>query len=322
MADRIGHRVIVMLCGLTLSIMAGTGFAAVNLLANPSFDSSLAGWTVLSDYPASWSPVDAGGNANSGSALIVNDMNPSNGFVPLVLAQCVIVTPLAGYSFGGRLMIPAGQPADTRAQLWAVSYYSGDCSGSVVSTAQEHGATVGQWGTVDRSFTTLAGVHSIRVTLGVWKPEGVRATAAAHFDNLFLQSGGGNPFAIGPWMSASWYNPAQAGHGITVELLDSARAWMCWFTFDAAGNRTWICSLGSVGGVTIDFADAFIVEGGRFPPLFDPQTIVEVPWGRIVVTFTGCDSGTMTWSTTAPGFQSGAMPLSRLTSLWGNVCPQ
>ncbi len=71
----------------------------------------------------------------------------------------------------------------------------------------------------------------------------------------------------------------------------------------------------------IVFADAFTVEGGNFPPLFDPGQIVEVPWGSITVTFTGCNSGMMTWSTSAQGFQSGSMPLIRLTSLWGNACP-
>ena len=145
----------------------------------------------------------------------------------------------------------------------------------------------------------------------------------AYFDDLYLQSGaGGHGFTIGPALSASWYNPAQSGHGISLDLLDSTRAWMCWFTFDTAGNRAWICGLGNVDGVTIDFAEAFTVEGGNFPPFFNPKAIVETPWGRITVTFAGCDSGTMTWSTTAPGFQSGSMPLSRLTTLWGNACLQ
>ncbi len=106
-----------------------------------------------------------------------------------------------------------------------------------------------------------------------------------------------------------------------IHLLDATQEWMCWFTFDLDGNPAWICALGSISGDTIVFEDAFIVQGGNFPPLFDPLQIVEVPWGSITVTFTGCDSGMMNWSTTAEGLQSGSMPLTRLTSLWGNVCP-
>ncbi len=47
---------------------------------------------------------------------------------------------------------------------------------------------------------------------------------------------------------------------------------------------------------------------------------MHVPWGSITLAFTGCDNATMTWSTAAPGFQSGSMPVSRLTTLSGNPC--
>jgi hypothetical protein len=121
-------------------------------------------------------------------------------------------------------------------------------------------------------------------------------------------------------MSASWFNPDESGHGIMIHLLDGELAWMCWFTFDLAGNPAWICALGTISGDTIDFAEAFTVDGGNFPPLFDPAQIVEVPWGSITVTFSGCDTGMMGWSTNAAGFESGNMPLTRLTSLWGSEC--
>lgn len=127
-------------------------------------------------------------------------------------------------------------------------------------------------------------------------------------------------FAIGPSMSASWFNPAEGGHGIMIHLLNSEQAWMCWFAFDLDGNRAWICALGTINGDTLEFPNAFTVEGGNFPPLFNPAQIEEVPWGSITVTFTGCDTGMMEWSTDAPGFQSGSMPLARLTSLWGSEC--
>jgi hypothetical protein len=81
-------------------------------------------------------------------------------------------------------------------------------------------------------------VHSVRIALGALKPVGVTATAAAQFDDVYLQRGAsGIAFVIGPSMSASWFNPAQSGHGITLELLDSTHAWMCWFTFDIPRRR-------------------------------------------------------------------------------------
>jgi len=317
MTTRNGCRLVAWICGLTLSTMTAHSFAASNLLTNPGFDSSLAGWTVLYDRPASWSSLDAAGMAGSGSAVLV-DTGPGYNGITGMLAQCVTVLPSTLYSFGGQMIVPSGQPAYTRAAVFLHTYAAGDCTGSELQfDAVDTPFNNLEWDAESSTFTTDPGAHSLQFYLGVGKAAGAGADASAHFDNVFVRQGA---FAIGPSMSASWYNPAQSGHGITLELLDSTRAWMCWFTFDAAGNRAWICSQGSVGGVTITLANAFTVQGGNFPPLFDPQKIVHVPWGSITITFTGCDTATMTWSTTAPGFQSGSMPLSRLTSLWGNAC--
>jgi hypothetical protein len=125
---------------------------------------------------------------------------------------------------------------------------------------------------------------------------------------------------INPSMSASWYNPQQAGHGIMIHMLDESTPWMCWFTFDLDGKPAWICALGVVDGNSMVFENAFVVEGGNFPPLFDPEQIVEVPWGSIIVTFASCDDANMEWTTGTTGFQSGSMRLQRLTSLWGAEC--
>ena len=87
----------------------------------------------------------------------------------------------------------------------------------------------------------------------------------------------------------TWYNPAESGHGIMIHLLNATQAWMCWFTFDSAGNAAWICAVGAIDGDTITFAEAFVVEGGVFPPDFDPGQIEEVPWGSFTVQFTGSE---------------------------------
>jgi hypothetical protein len=321
MTTRKPHRFDAGLCGLALAMLATPVFAAGNLLNNPSFDHDLAGWTVLGSETASWNQVDAFNDLHSGSAVVGNAKNPSAGSVPLALGQCVSVAPSSDYSFGGRMMVPAGQPENTSAELWAESYASDNCTTGLLLTAQEHVSTTAKWTTRARGFTTLPTVHSVRLTLATWKPEGVTASAATYFDNLYLQEGkGGNGFVIGPSAAGSWYDPAQSGHGVLLEMLNQVHAWMCWFTFDLGGNRAWICAEGSAGSNAIDFAEAFVVDGGKFPPLFNPQAIAEVPWGSITVTFTGCNNATMAWSTTAPGFQSGSMPLSRLTSLWGIAC--
>lgn len=126
--------------------------------------------------------------------------------------------------------------------------------------------------------------------------------------------------AIDSSFSASWFNPEESGHGVMIHLIDETTAWLCWFAFDLDSNPAWICALGTISGDTIQFDEAFTIEGGTFPPEFDPDLIVEVAWGSITIVFTGCNSGLMTWTTNAPGFVSGSMPLSRLTTLWDNEC--
>ena len=125
-------------------------------------------------------------------------------------------------------------------------------------------------------------------------------------------------FTIGPSLSASWYNPDGSGHGIMLDLIDEELAWLGWFAFDLDGNPAWICAIGNIVGDMIVFEQAFTLDGGNFPPLFDAKQIVQVPLGSITIIFTGCDDGSMDWSTNAEGFQSGTMPLTLLTPLFGN----
>jgi hypothetical protein len=293
------------------------GSAQANELANPGFDTNISGWDIFQNRVAAWTDEDANGDTSSGSALLSN-LSVSNGTVPLVLHQCIVVESGVEYEFGGDLLVLPDQPDDTAAYIFVQAFLSGDCSGGTAQIAQVSSTTVDDWVGVSSSITLGPGVTSLRVGLGVFKPTGVSAEARALFDNISLIANDGS--VVNPSMSASWYNPAESGHGIMIHLLDAETAWMCWFTFDLEGNPRWICAVGVIQGDTIAFEDAFQVEGGAFPPNFDAEQIVEVPWGSIVVEFTGCDTGQMTWTTNAVGFESGEMPLARLTSLWGANC--
>lgn len=322
MTAAFASRLFVPLFGMMFCALAGPAVAQENLLANPHFNNGLNGWQNPFGGVASWNSRDAANSPTSGSAVVVNDANPSNGGTVWVLAQCISVTASTAYEFGGKLLVPTGQPANTTAYVLLDSYASADCSGTIVQSDYESTDSIEQWELESSDFTTGSGVHSIYLMLGVYKPQGVTANASAHFDDVFLRlAQGANGTPVNPSMGVSWYNPAEGGHGIMIDLLNAVQAWMCWFTFDLNGNAAWICALGDIAGDTIEFDQAFTVEGGAFPPLFDPQQIDEVPWGSITVSFSGCDSGTMTWSTTVPGFQSGSMPLKRLTSAWGMGCP-
>lgn len=309
-----------LLLGLTLSVNAQE-----NLLENPGFDTDFSGWGQYPGRIGDWSSEDADGSGSSGSALLGNE-GTSDGVVPLVLHQCIAVEAGETYDFGGDVRVPAGQPAGTAAYIFAYPFTNSSCAGNLGIFENTTGAADGSWSSASSSITPGAGVEAILFAIGVFKPNGETADAEAYFDNLYLNGvgggggGGGDDFVINPSIAASWFNPAESGHGIMIHLIDANSAWMCWFAFDLAGNPAWICAVGTVSGDTITFNDAFQVEGGAFPPNFDPGMVTNVPWGDIVVVFDSCDSGSMSWTTNAPGFQSGNMPLARLTDSWGNAC--
>lgn len=300
-------------------ILAGAAHAQNNSLANPGFDTDLSGWDIFENRIGEWSQEDADGSGSSGSALLMN-RGTSNGNVPLVLHQCIVAQPGVEYRFGGDAMVLPDQPVATAAFIFVQAFSSADCGGSNVQLEEVSTNTIGQWIAIEDSITVGPGVQSLRIGLGVFKGIGQTGDAEAHYDNIYLLVP--DPADLEPSKSASWYNPDESGHGIMIHLLDETTAWLCWFTFDLDGNPAWICALGEIDGDTITFNEAFTIEGGAFPPNFDPEQITEVPWGAIMVQFTGCSAGNMSWTTSAPGFQSGQMPIVRLTTTWGATCQE
>ena len=300
-------------CSFLLLLLSTPALAQDNLLTNPGFASDLFGWNKFAGRTATWTDEDANGSGFSGSAFVVNE-GQHNGVVPLVLHQCVQVQPGQEYEFGGDIRVPEGEPSGATAYIFAYTHASENCSGDAFEFESATGfSPTGGWVGTNNSIVTGPNIQTIRLTMGVFKPTVETADAGAFFDNLFLIGPDGNDIIVTPAISASWFNPAESGHGVSIDLMDAETAWMCWFTFD-------LCGLGSISGDTITFESAFQVEGGAFPPNFRPGNVTEVPWGSITIKIIGCDAGTMTWTTEAEGFQSGSMPLARLTDLWGVPC--
>lgn len=126
-----------------------------------------------------------------------------------------------------------------------------------------------------------------------------------------------DPVAIRGDFSGTWYDPAQSGHGLTLEILDGNRVAAAWFTFAPDGSQLWLSGVGTVDGASLH-VPVSRTTGGAFPPAFDPDAIEHVAWGNLDFTFTGCDVGTLTW---APiGAPPGSMPLQRLTAVQGTRC--
>lgn len=119
--------------------------------------------------------------------------------------------------------------------------------------------------------------------------------------------------------TGTWYDPAQNGHGLFVEVLPNNLLVAYWFTFDQNGQQAWF---GGVGPISGNSATVAVVRttGGRFIPNFDPNAVSFPPLGTLTLRFSSCRAGRVDFEL-GQGFGSGSMVLQRLTETAGNECP-
>jgi hypothetical protein len=129
--------------------------------------------------------------------------------------------------------------------------------------------------------------------------------------------------SITPAFTGTWYDPAQPGHGLVVEVLPGNGFLAYWFAFDPEGSgQSWFGGVGSiVDGLAIVTAD--IGTGGRWIPHFDPAAYSLNRWGVLMFQFSDCNHGRVDFSSVANmgAYGTGHMDLTRLTQPAGFACP-
>ena len=148
---------------------------------------------------------------------------------------------------------------------------------------------------------------------------GPGSTVPAWF-SVFGYGGAASP-AIGPGITGAWFDPAQSGHGLVIEVLNDNRFLAWWFAFNPAGTeQSWFGGVGTYSGNTATITDEYQTIGGRWIPNFDPSRIVNSAWGTLTITFTDCNHGRVDFNSVA-GYGAGSMNLTRLTQPAGLSCP-
>lgn len=124
--------------------------------------------------------------------------------------------------------------------------------------------------------------------------------------------------------SGGWYNPDQSGHGFSIEILDDEKLVAYWMVFTPDGKPTFLVTLADIDGDTA-YGTLHQYSGMRFGE-FDPATLEQEVWGELSMTFTGCDTATVTYQSAATHsgipLGSGQIDLIRLTSIDGLKCTQ
>ncbi|HVT31255.1 MAG TPA: hypothetical protein VHE32_01305 [Rhodanobacteraceae bacterium] len=128
---------------------------------------------------------------------------------------------------------------------------------------------------------------------------------------------------ITPAFTGTWYDPAQGGHGLIVEVLPDSAFLAYWFAFDPEGaGQSWFGGVGSIAdGVAVVSAD--IGSGGRWIPHFDPAAYSLNRWGVLIFQFSDCNHGRVDFSSVASmgTYGTGHMDITRLTQPAGLACP-
>jgi len=127
---------------------------------------------------------------------------------------------------------------------------------------------------------------------------------------------------IDRYFSGSWYNPDQAGHGFSIEVLSSSRTLIYWYVYHPDGTPTFIVADGTNSGNKVT-AQGYYNSGMVFGE-FNPEDRVQVPWGTINLTFHSCNSATLQYNSdldyNGEPWGSGSISLTRLATIEGMQC--
>ncbi len=206
---------------------------------------------------------------------------------------------------------------------------------SVRDTSGPYGSSTGQYSANNPSTSTppLFGkfdVASGYLSNNTFLPGSVSlASIDAACGNSFVSTHpAANPssITIRPGISGNWDDPTvgQEGHGFQFEILPGNGILAIWFVFTPDGTgQTWLYSQGSYDPASDTVTlPTYISVGAKFPPNYKVSDRHLTQWGTLTFTFTDCNHGTASWTSTAAGYPAtGSFPIARVTSIAGTTCP-
>lgn len=133
-----------------------------------------------------------------------------------------------------------------------------------------------------------------------------------------------NEFPILPVHTATWYDPNNSGKGFLIEVAHAAGAdanpllVVSWYDF-FEGRQIWMIGIAPFtwGAHQVE-VPLQISTGAQFGPAFNPSQVTSNPaWGRLTVRFTGCDTGSFSYTSI---YGNGTIPVKALTSPTTESC--
>ena len=317
---------------LSIVLLAITAHAEQNLLPNGDFSSALQlqGWTPFpGSGPVAFSAAMNASGSASGS-IVLSSGAPDGGTG--VGSACFQVAPGAAYRYGGKLSPANVSGVTSRARMECRYFKNATCSQAGDTGLDEHPVTftgAAPFQAIPEASGFLDGsARSVNCALILEHPSNSPGAASqVYFDDLYFQSQppAASTVKLGGYLSGNWYDPAHAGQGLQLEFTDQQNTLIAiWFVYapDGSGQR-WVFGQGDYDANTNEVTVyAQLLSGGEFPPLFNSADVQRQLWGKLTFVFTDCNHGQLVWNGFLPGYGSGSMPLTRLTSIRGAACPR
>lgn len=124
-------------------------------------------------------------------------------------------------------------------------------------------------------------------------------------------------FSINDNISGLWYNPSQSGHGLQVEVFKQNgenKLFVSWYAY-LNENPIWISGIGTIQN-NKSIIDVIITDNTGFPPGdFTASDVERIPWGSIILDFSGENNGQLSWSSILPEYNNGSLSIQKLTSI-------
>ncbi|NBB93504.1 MAG: hypothetical protein GVY32_10095 [Gammaproteobacteria bacterium] len=116
-------------------------------------------------------------------------------------------------------------------------------------------------------------------------------------------------------LSGAWFDSERSGEGFVVEVLEDGRGLVYWFTYrpDESMHQAWMIGTGDFDGQTLSIDEMIRPIGGAWGEDFNPDAVVDQPWGSLTLDFTDGESGHAYWDSIDPAYGSGDHPIERLS---------
>lgn len=122
---------------------------------------------------------------------------------------------------------------------------------------------------------------------------------------------------INRFLSGSWFNALQNGHGLSIEVISEDQTVIYWYVYHPDGTPMFLIAVGTNKNNVVE-ANVFYNSGMKFGD-FDPKDNEEIPWGTIKLTFDSCNSATLEYSSdleyNGEPYGSGSIPLTKLLTI-------